>query len=1256
MDFVERGQAMVARGQYQDAVKVCRLGLLASPTNLEGRLVLGRALAALRRHDEVLAEMRVALEIDPTNADALAMRGEALLRKGDALQAADLLRRAIEIAPASGGIRALLAEAELAASGARGRGPMALDSFDSPIDSHTKHYPAHRGAASAAGGSHSITKPTTTGRAQTSGASVLAIGDRSGTIELDPELDGIEMDEIDDDPPIDPPVGHGDVTAGHPLHTEGSVSQVLELDTGDVQLLEPSVVGPAPVPIHEPTAAYRRAKLPGRSVDGDFGDEGPTVAREEFPTGVGTSPESPRSKPEIAAHASPIRAARDRADPSALVRSAAAIDDLFPEDESGVSKLEVLPGVPGAAPMRLGDDNGPTRSKSSDMRTIRAGLGMDAVTSGGRQSPLRPAARAPVPAPLARPPQLGLPTVTAAGKPTRPATGARNDSTEHVHDKPKKGKSKATGKPKRGASVGAETVGVRRRPRRSRMLYVYLFLVLAVGAGSVFVGLMWRNQRREQQVQAATRSAEKIAGKDTYDAYIEARRIHDEIVALVDDPATRAGRARVQAAMAAEYGDGLEEARALVGALGDADDTDDADAVAARAYLALAEADREGAQRYADEIGKRHADDPLAPYIKGRVALLNDQPEVAAELFRQALGASPRPLVFVGLGLAEEARGRVHEAIAAFDRAIDLVPGHPAAVIHRARVAARNGQLRDGKEPETTLLQLINGDAPDVSVSPAQRAWAALSLAEVHLARGADKEATKALEQARQTRPDSSWPFTEAMIRGLVRVGRSDDARVEAERAVGTWPDRAEPKVFLARIAIDRRDADAALAALSNAGDISKHAEALAIRGRAHLANDNIEEASKDLDAALELKPDLREAQAARAEVLLRSGNAKAAAAELEALYDPKKPDEVSLEIALAYATALRQTGRSLDARQILIGLEKRPGAGVRVFLELARLERAEGKAREAREYYTRAIQASPTSVEPRLEAALLAFDTGDRPGARDALEALAKDASEDGEVLLEASRVFSLSGAPQKAIELLDRAEGSNAVRWKLARERGRALLRTGFFDDAVSSLERAVSLKPDDGETRLLLIDAHLYLEDEPGARRALRGILKEFPTGAEALLAKGRIDLYKDRMGEALTSFTKGRKVLESERASPRQIADVAQWIGRVHYFNDKYAAARKALDEAVALDPSHADAFYFLGLVELDSRRYSAAMNAFGKSTQVDPTSNPEAWFYLGESAYSARKWKTAKTAFEAYIERRPKGDLAGEARQRLRALK
>src|SRR5258708_12356411 len=80
-DFVNRGQALVASGQFQEAVKVCRLGLLGRPTTVEGRVVLGQALLALKRYDEVLAEMRVALELDHTSTAAQLLKGQALLRK-----------------------------------------------------------------------------------------------------------------------------------------------------------------------------------------------------------------------------------------------------------------------------------------------------------------------------------------------------------------------------------------------------------------------------------------------------------------------------------------------------------------------------------------------------------------------------------------------------------------------------------------------------------------------------------------------------------------------------------------------------------------------------------------------------------------------------------------------------------------------------------------------------------------------------------------------------------------------------------------------------------------------------------------------------------------------------------------------------------------------------------------------------------------------------------------------------------------------
>ena len=114
LDFVQRGKVSIVRRQYADAVKICRLGLLAHPTLLEGRLVLGMALTALGRWDEVLAEMRVALEVDAQSALAWLLKGEALVGKGDFQQAEDTLKRAKELDPSNAKADQLLAEISVA--------------------------------------------------------------------------------------------------------------------------------------------------------------------------------------------------------------------------------------------------------------------------------------------------------------------------------------------------------------------------------------------------------------------------------------------------------------------------------------------------------------------------------------------------------------------------------------------------------------------------------------------------------------------------------------------------------------------------------------------------------------------------------------------------------------------------------------------------------------------------------------------------------------------------------------------------------------------------------------------------------------------------------------------------------------------------------------------------------------------------------------------------------------------------------------
>ena len=80
-EFVHSGRRLIANRKFQEAVKVCRLGLLKDPACLEGRLVLAQALMSLARYDEVLAEARAALELDPGSAEGTILLGEALFSR-----------------------------------------------------------------------------------------------------------------------------------------------------------------------------------------------------------------------------------------------------------------------------------------------------------------------------------------------------------------------------------------------------------------------------------------------------------------------------------------------------------------------------------------------------------------------------------------------------------------------------------------------------------------------------------------------------------------------------------------------------------------------------------------------------------------------------------------------------------------------------------------------------------------------------------------------------------------------------------------------------------------------------------------------------------------------------------------------------------------------------------------------------------------------------------------------------------------------
>lgn len=1272
---------------------MCRLGLLAHPASLDGRLVLGAALLQLGRFDEVLGEMRVALEHEPSSAEARALKGEALLRKGDHAQASVVLAEAASLAPHSTSIRKLADEAELAA-GHGFRGEEMTDISDVG-GAFTQRYPTHQGVESDRGGVTRPSKALGNRHLPSPSAAVLAIGDTSGTVELDPELEGVELRESIHDP-LAPPPGGTHRLGPEDLHTldsgEFESSDIVELDSSE--LLEESVSQALPMAAmpragarslaDEPTAFLKKRAAPvasggasrasaggtidpsgSRSVDplgapppGDFAastsvgtvPEGArrVIQRGDEPTVVGgaavspstTSPSHrggaargvplpapPKSAPIVAAVAPP---------PEGMAYQAPAIDDLFPEDDDGGLASLVAIAAPvqgqgrGVGDAAAGNPASPMAAArvpapAADMDMIRRGLGLGAGMGAATAptTPAHPVGRArPKPNSVA-PPASGharvMPAIMAEPRSIDPA--------QVVSAHPQRSKHK--------------------RKRNKAVWFVYAIIALAVVGGGIYAGLEIRKMRLERQVAGAQRDAQRAAATDTYAGYQQAREAYLRIAAARNEPRANAAVARIEAALAAEFGDDTAAATAALAAL-PSDASAPLDASLARIYLELANEDLDAARLQIETLTKAGATDPLLGYLAGRIEFAEEHFDAAEEILQDAARRDARPLVFVALGRTLAAKKQYPEALEAFDRALTDSPNMPWAVIHRSRALVAQGTLPSVVDGDEALAQIIAGGARAsegaARISQLEVQWATLALAEVAGLRGDEKGASAAAASL-ATMESGSLEFVEAAIAVHLSRGDLKRAGAGAEAAVKRWPKRLAARVVLAEVALAANEPAKAVSVLDDAGDLSKSPVALAARGRARVALGETDAAESDLESALALAPDLRTAIVARAELDLRRSDPQAALARLEPLGEPGEDEHLALVLAAAY----RGAGDRKRSRELINKLVESPSLAGRAHLELARLERDESNFRAARAAYGKAIELLDDAVDARIEAALLAFDTGDVPGAHEVFTALTKDASDNGRVLVEGARFATMTGALDDAAKLLDAAEAEpSAPKWQIARERGRYLLRARRTNEAIAEFERSIGIKGDDDETRLLLIDGYLAAEDGTAARRALTDILKRFAGRPTANLAIGRVDLYFDRLKEAGEAFLRAEEQLTAERASPRLRADVSYWLARTKYYGDQISAARAYAKKATELNPASATAFYMLGLIESDRKQYKLAVAAFAKVVAIAPD-NAEAWFYLGDTAAKSRDKKRAKKAFEKYLELQPAGDLAEEAK-------
>jgi tetratricopeptide (TPR) repeat protein len=109
--FIDLGEAYLALGRPKDAVQVASMGLGNQPDNLEARVLLARAHASLHQWKEAQGELLRVVKVDRSNRAGFALLGEVLLRRADFERAVPVLQHAQNLDPTSPAILSMLKRA-----------------------------------------------------------------------------------------------------------------------------------------------------------------------------------------------------------------------------------------------------------------------------------------------------------------------------------------------------------------------------------------------------------------------------------------------------------------------------------------------------------------------------------------------------------------------------------------------------------------------------------------------------------------------------------------------------------------------------------------------------------------------------------------------------------------------------------------------------------------------------------------------------------------------------------------------------------------------------------------------------------------------------------------------------------------------------------------------------------------------------------------------------------------------------------------
>lgn len=560
----------------------------------------------------------------------------------------------------------------------------------------------------------------------------------------------------------------------------------------------------------------------------------------------------------------------------------------------------------------------------------------------------------------------------------------------------------------------------------------------------------------------------------------------------------------------------------------------------------------------------------------------------AEHYLKLAVERNPRSaVVYLSLIKFYLVNGRSADAEALFPQALKMAPNH-----------IQIQEAQEGFYEGSGKLALAEDVARKIQTTHATdpKCWSALADFYVRIKNWAKAKAE--LENVRAQHKDDRTTLHK-LIEVELNLNDLDSARKLNEALLKGNPKDSYAHLFKGRLYLANGDIENALLQFNQTQKFQPDYAALYYwYAQAYLQRQDLEQAKQYLGTALKCDPTYREARLQLAEIENRTGAVDAALYNVSRALASYPADARAM---LVYSQSLIQKKQYVEAAKVIKAAAERAPDSADMHRQLGILELTRNNLPAAQKEFTTAWNLDPHS-RSLLEAILLGYLSNKQVGPASAfLQHEIESRPNDPLLYYELAQVDLLFGKP----------------------------------GEAISALQKALSLAPGNAESGLLLAQTYLSVKQPEQALPLLANVIQKHAQESATMLRAGILYEKLDRWDEAQKAYeqavqldssnaiaknnlawllvSRGGNIdvaLSLAQQAKEQLADNVQvtgTLGWIYYKKQVYKTALQYLKECVAKDQKNATFQYQLGLTYWKLGDTVQARRALTAALTLDPSS-------------------------------------------------